>query len=45
MSAKDHFQDTLENVKGIPSELTDAQIDQITAALELLISIYQEKPE
>ena len=32
-------------VKGIPSELTDAQIDQISDALETLITIYREKPE
>ena len=32
-------------VKEIPATLTDAQIDQISAALEILISIYREKPE
>lgn len=32
-------------VKEIPPSLTDAQIDQISDALELLITIYREKPE
>ena len=32
-------------VKEIPATLTDSQIDQISAALEILISIYREKPE
>lgn len=32
-------------IKEIPPSLTDAQIDQISAALEILITIYREKPE
>ena len=32
-------------IKEIPPSLTDAQIDQISDALDLLITIYREKPE
>jgi DNA-binding MarR family transcriptional regulator len=32
-------------VTEIPTELSDEQQDQISAALQLLVSIFQEKPE